>query len=155
MIALTDELLTHYMNLSLDEAKKAALENEVPVGAIVVKDGSVIATASNKTESANDPTAHAEILAIRDAAKALGNWRLNDCLLCVTLEPCPMCAAAILQARIPTIIFSAADERMGALGSMFDLTESMIYPGKTRVIRGICAEQSRELLQSFFKKQRS
>ena len=110
-----------YMKSALELAKECAEQGEVPVGAVVVRDGEIIAAASNKRESFGDATAHAEVEAIRQACKRLGRWRLSDCELYVTLEPCPMCAGAILNSRIKRVVFGAKDPRGGAMGSLVDL----------------------------------
>src|SRR5436190_13577915 len=111
----------HYMRIALAEAEAALAEGEVPVGAVIVQHDRVIAAAHNQREQLRDPTAHAEMIAITQAAEALGSWRLADCTLYVTLEPCPMCAGAIVQARIPTVVYGAADPKAGAVHTLFRL----------------------------------
>ncbi|NBN96208.1 MAG: nucleoside deaminase [Actinobacteria bacterium] len=111
---------TAAMQLAMDEARRAMSHGDVPVGAVVVRDGEVIAAAHNERELRNDPTAHAEIIALRAAAKHLGSWRLTDCTMYVTLEPCTMCAGAIINARVGTVVFGAADLKAGALGSLYN-----------------------------------
>ena len=112
-----------WMRLALDEARAAAAEDEVPVGAVVVAAGRIIASAHNQREQLADPTAHAEMIAITQAAATLGSWRLEGCILYVTLEPCPMCAGAILQARVPAVVWGAADPKAGAVESLYRLFE--------------------------------
>ena len=113
-----------FMDIALDEAKIAVLKDEVPVGAVIVKNGEVIASAHNLRETLNDPTAHAEILAIKKASGILKNWRLNECEMYVTLEPCPMCAGAILQSRIRKLYIGTIDPSMGCCGSVVDLVQN-------------------------------
>ncbi|MDZ4819366.1 MAG: tRNA adenosine(34) deaminase TadA, partial [Planctomycetota bacterium] len=116
-----------YMRMALAEAEAAAMENEVPVGAVIVHQGQVIASAHNQREQLHDPTAHAEMIAITQAAESLGSWRLEGCTLYVTLEPCPMCAGAIVQARVPTVVFGALDAKAGAVQSLYQmLTDSRL-----------------------------
>jgi len=150
-----------YMKIAIEEAKKAASEDEVPVGAIVVflpagrhGGGDIIAKARNECESRQDPTAHAEILAIQKAAKKLGSWRLYGCKMYVTKEPCPMCAGAIFQARIDELIYGAADVKAGAAGTLYNITNDERLNHQTAVTFGICEEECRKLLQDFFKKKR-
>ena len=133
------------MQLAFEEAKKAAAMGEVPVGAIIVKDGEVIATGHNLTESAKDPTAHAEIIAIRKAAAKLGGWRLPGCQMYVTTEPCSMCAGAIVAARVSEVFYGANNTETGCAGTVFNL----FYP-RTKVYGGIKAEESQRLLRKFF-----
>lgn len=136
-------------------AKEAEKCGEVPVGAVVVKDGAIIGKGFNKTEKTKDPTAHAEILAIKEAAKSLGTWRLEDCDLYVTLEPCPMCAGAIINSRINRVFFGAYDLKGGAASneSVTNLF-SLPFNHTPETYGGICEEECRNLLTSFFKKQR-
>lgn len=134
------------MDECLALALHAAAQGEVPVGALIWKDGAIIAKAHNEIESRNDATAHAEVLAIQKASKILDNWRLHDCILCVTLEPCSMCAGAIIQSRIPTVLFGAHDPKLGAFGSTYDL--STLFP--LRVIQGIKEKENLALLRDFF-----
>ena len=114
---------TGWMQLALDEARAALEHDDVPVGAIVVRDGAIVAARHNERELTGDPTAHAEVLALRDAAAAVGHWRLDDCTLVVTLEPCAMCAGAIVNARVGHLVFGASDPKAGAAGSCFDLVD--------------------------------
>lgn len=142
-----------YMEYALNEAKKAFAMGEVPIGAVIVKNGEIIASAHNLCETQKDPTAHAEILAIKKAAELLGDFRLTDAELYVTLEPCPMCAGAAINARIGEIIFGAADPIKGALGSVTNLY-SFGFPNKPTVYGGIKEKQSAEILKEFFKAKR-
>ena len=142
-----------YMEYALQEAKKAAQMGEVPIGAVVVKNGEIIASAHNLCEALKDPTAHAEILAIKKAAEKLGDFRLTGAELYVTLEPCPMCAGAAVNARISEIIFGAADPVKGALGSVTNLY-SFDFPNKPTVFGGIKEKEAITLLQEFFKAKR-
>lgn len=133
----------------------ASASGDVPVGAIVLnKTGEVIATGANQRELSNNPVAHAEIIAIQKAASATGNWRLDDCTLVVTLEPCAMCAGAIAQARIPRVVFGAWDEKAGAVGSQWDLLRDPRQLHKPEVIAGVMAEECAALLASFFQEKR-
>lgn len=133
----------------------ASASGDVPVGAIVLnKTGEVIATGANQRELSNNPVAHAEIIAIQKAASANGNWRLDDCTLVVTLEPCAMCAGAIAQARIPRVVFGAWDEKAGAVGSQWDLLRDPRQLHKPEVIAGVMAEECAALLASFFQEKR-
>ena len=139
-----------YMMIALEEAAKSS--RDVPVGAIIVKDNKIIARACNKKELANDPTGHAEILVIREAANIIGNWRLDNTTIYVTLEPCPMCAAAILYSRIPNVIFGAYDPLYGAFGSSIDMTNLIKF--KPHVIGGIQEVKCSAVLKEFFEAQR-
>jgi tRNA(adenine34) deaminase len=143
------------MELALAEARRALQENEVPVGAVIVRAGEVIAAAHNQREHLQDPTAHAELIAIARAANALGSWRLEDCTLYATLEPCPMCAGAILQARIPTVVYGAADSKAGAVQSLFHLLADPRLNHQCEVIPGILAKPCGDLLTRFFQQQRA
>lgn len=140
-----------YMAIALDLAKQAADLGEVPVGTVIVKDDRIISTAYNEKESKCNPLYHAEILAIGRAAEYLSSWRLDGCTLFVNLEPCPMCAGAILQSRISRIVFGAWDIRWGAGGSVIDILNPQLFNHKVEVISGIMEQQSKELLSSFFK----
>ena len=133
----------------------ASASGDVPVGAIILnKDGEVISTGANQRELSNNPTAHAEIIAIQKAASAIGNWRLDDCTLVVTLEPCSMCAGAIAQARIPRLVFGAWDEKAGAVGSQWDLLRDPRQLHKPEVISGVMADECAKLLAEFFQSKR-
>jgi tRNA(adenine34) deaminase len=144
-----------FMQLALCEASRAFEEKEVPVGAIVVRGEEVIAAGRNQRERLQDPTAHAELLAIGRAASALGSWRLEGCTLYATLEPCPMCAGAILQARLPTVVYGAADPKAGAVQSLFRLLGDARLNHQCEVIAAILAEPCGELLSNFFQQQRA
>ena len=133
----------------------ASASGDVPVGAIVLnKDGEVIATGANQRELSHNPVAHAEIIAIQKAASALGNWRLDECTLVVTLEPCAMCAGAIAQSRIPRLVFGAWDEKAGAVGSQWDLLRDPRQLHKPEVIAGVMADECAALLAEFFQERR-
>lgn len=142
-----------YMSLALELAKKAARIGDVPVGALIVKDGEIISEGYNLRENGGGATAHAELLAIERACERLGTWRLSGCELYVTLEPCPMCAGAIINSRIDTVIYGAKDANGGALGSVVDLSS---YPlgHKPRIISGILENECRDLLREFFEAKR-
>ncbi|MDR2437869.1 MAG: tRNA adenosine(34) deaminase TadA [Planctomycetaceae bacterium] len=145
----------HFMRFALQEAQQAALENEVPVGAVILhRDFRMIASAHNQREQLHDPTAHAEMIAITQAAEALTSWRLDDCILYVTLEPCPMCAGAILQARIPTVVYGASDPKAGAVDSLFSLLGDNRLNHRCEVIAGVLAEPCGIILTEFFQHQR-
>lgn len=140
-----------WMQLALAEAEQAPATRDVPVGAIVVdRDGVVIAARHNERELTGDPTAHAEVLALRDAAEASGDWRLTDCTLVVTLEPCVMCAGAIVAARVPTVVFGAWDDKAGAAGSLYDVLRDRRLNHRVEVFPGVEAEASAHLLRAFF-----
>lgn len=142
------------MQVALDLAKQAAINGEVPVGAIVVKNGEIIGRGSNAPIRLNDPSAHAEMLAIRDAAKTLGNYRLIDCTLYVTLEPCAMCAGVIQHARLTKLVYGASDPKTGACGSVINLMTETKLNHHTTVIGGVLAEECGSLLSTFFKQRR-
>ena len=144
----------HYMRLALAEAEQALAENEVPVGAVIVQGERVIAAAHNQREMLHDPTAHAEMIAITQAAEFLGDWRLEGCTLYVTLEPCIMCSGAILQARIPTVVYGATDPKAGAVQSLYHLLNDDRLNHRCQVIPGILAQPCGELLTRFFQEQR-
>ncbi|MBQ6381807.1 MAG: nucleoside deaminase [Clostridia bacterium] len=142
-----------YMREALRLAQEAAQEEEVPIGAVVVCDGEIVGTGRNRRERGKNALYHAEIEAIDNACKTLGGWRLHKCDLYVTLEPCPMCTGAIINARIKTLIYGASDPKAGSTGSVTNLFE-MPYNHKPEVIAGVMADESRALLQEFFKKLR-
>ncbi len=146
---------THFMKLALAEARAAADAGEVPVGAVLVRGGEVIATGRNAPLQDHDPTAHAEIAALRAGAQALGNYRLSDCTLYVTLEPCAMCSGAMLHARLARVVFGAADPKTGAAGSVLDLFANPQLNHQTQLTGGVLAEECGALLESFFKARRS
>ena len=143
-----------YMQIALKLAAEAALAGEVPVGAIVVKDGIIIGRGANSPISHNDPTAHAEIMALRDAAKTIGNYRLVDCTLYVTLEPCAMCSGAIQHARITKLVFGASDPKTGACGSVINLMDEVKLNHHTEVLGGVMANECSSMLSAFFKQRR-
>lgn len=143
-----------YMQRALDEAEQALAEDEVPVGAVIVHQERVIAAAHNQRELLRDPTAHAEMIAITQAAESRQSWRLDDCTLYVTLEPCPMCAGAILQARIPTVVYGAADPKAGAVRSLYTLLDDSRLNHRAAVIPGVLAERCGQILSRFFQQQR-
>lgn len=143
-----------YMSLAIEEAKKAAAIGEVPVGAVLVRDGKVIASAHNLRESEGDATAHAEVLAIREACERLHGWHLHSTTLYVTLEPCPMCAGAVINARIERVVFGAYDHRAGSFGSLVDLS-AFPYNHRPIIEGGVREEECKGLLQDFFRKLRS
>lgn len=138
------------MDLALEQARLAAEVGEVPIGAVIVREGELIAAAGNRRETDLDPTAHAEVLAIRQAAAALGGWRLPGTTLYVTLEPCAMCAGAIVLARIPRVVFGAADPKAGAAGSVLDVLGETALNHRPEVLRGVRGEECGALLTSFF-----
>ena len=138
------------MRAALGEAAQALALGEVPVGAVVVRDGEIVARAHNERETGGDPTAHAEVLAIRREARALGRRRLSDCTLYVTLEPCPMCAGAIAMARLGEVVFGAYDERAGCCGSLYALTEDAAFGAVIPSSGGLLEEKCRALLDRFF-----
>jgi tRNA(adenine34) deaminase len=146
---------TKFMQAALALAQQAALNGEVPVGAIIVKDGEIIGRGMNSPISQHDPSAHAEILALRDAAKNIGNYRLVDCELYVTLEPCAMCAGAIQHARISRLIYGASDYKTGACGSVINLMAEPKLNHHTEVSKDILAVECGELLSAFFKNRRA
>jgi len=148
----TDE---HFMGLALEQAKRATKQGEVPIGAVVVVDGAVIASASNRREIDTDPAGHAEFLAIREASQTLGRWRLSDATIYVTLEPCPMCAGLMHQARIDRCVYGASDPKAGALGSLYDLHDDERLNHRFEVTRGVLADESASLLREFFAQKRS
>jgi tRNA(adenine34) deaminase len=144
-----------FMQIALEMAKQAADIGEVPVGAVIVQGDKIIAKAYNRVESKPSATEHAELIAIRDASITLNKWRLLDCTLYVTLEPCVMCAAAIRLARIPRVVYGAPDIRMGGLGSLIDLKSQKVFGGIPEVVLGVMAEESAALLKNFFKTRRN
>ncbi len=145
---------THWMRRALQLATLAAREGEVPVGAVIVKDGELIAEGRNHPISGHDPTAHAEIQALRAAGKALNNYRLGGTTLYVTLEPCPMCAGAIVHARVQRVVFAATDPRTGAAGSIYNILQSNELNHRCEVEGGVLAEESAAMLREFFRSRR-
>ncbi len=144
----------HFMGLAIQEAEQANSEDEVPVGAVIVHDGRVIASAHNQREQLRDPTAHAEMIAITQAAESLGSWRLEKSILYVTLEPCPMCAGAIVQARLPALVYGAADPKAGAVHSLFKLLNDDRLNHQVDVVSGVRGDQCGALLSHFFQAKR-
>ncbi|MDK2934378.1 MAG: tRNA(adenine34) deaminase [Clostridiales bacterium] len=142
------------MMRALKEAQKAYRQGEVPIGAVIVKDDRIIARAHNLREKKHDATAHAEILAIQKACKKLGGWRLTDCDLYVTLEPCPMCAGAIIQSRIRKLVIGTTDPKAGAGGSVVDLFNIKTFNHKVEVIQGVLQQECAAILKQFFKELR-
>jgi tRNA(adenine34) deaminase len=138
------------MRLALAEAERAAEHGDVPIGAVIVRGGEAIAAAGNERELRSDPTAHAEVLAMRAAAERLGGWRIPDSVLYVTLEPCTMCAGAIVLARIPRVVYGAADPKAGAAGSVLDVLSDRRLNHRPEVVPGVLASESAALLQAFF-----
>ncbi len=139
------------MQLALQQARKALLKKEVPVGAVVVQDGRIVGRGYNLMETLQDPTAHAEMLAITAAANTLASWRLDECVLYVTLEPCFMCTGAILLSRIPTIVFGATDPRYGACGSALQLAQHDRLDIRAELVSGIMEQECSALIKSFFR----
>jgi tRNA(adenine34) deaminase len=144
----------HFMQLALEEARASAAAGEVPIGAVLVQNKTILARAGNRTIRDNDPTAHAEIVVIRASARVLGNYRLIDSTLYVTLEPCAMCAGAIIQARVPRLVYAADDPKGGAFRSCFEILTSSKLNHRVEVTSGILAPESTSLLQSFFSSRR-
>jgi len=140
----------YWMELALREAARAAEEGEVPVGAVIVHNSMVVGRGYNRPEGLKDATAHAEILAIGAASETLGDWRLEDCTIYVTLEPCPMCAGAIVQARIPLLVYGAPDPKAGACGTLYNIVDDPRLNHRVEVITGVMEEESAALLKAFF-----
>ena len=143
-----------YIRNALDLARDAALRNEVPIGAVIVRNGAIIAAASNRTVRDQDPTGHAELLAIREASSKLDRWRLDDCTLYITLEPCAMCAGAIVLSRMKRVVFGAWDEKAGMAGSVGDLLRHPRLNHRPEVRAGVLADECARLLEDFFRDQR-
>lgn len=143
-----------FMQQALLEAQKAYDMDEVPIGAVIVKDGEIIARGHNLREAGKDPTLHAEMVAIREAARYLGGWRLTGCELYVTIEPCPMCAGAIIQARIQRVVFGAMDPKAGCAGSLYNLLQDPRFNHQVEVVGGVMEEECRRIMQDFFRKKR-
>ena len=143
-----------FMRLALEEADAAARAGDVPVGAVAVLDGAVIARQRNRKEALNDPTAHAEILLLRDVAARLGRWRLPDVTVYCTMEPCAMCAGAVVQARIPRLVYAVPDVRAGAAGSVFEVLRSPALNHRVDVATGVLAGEARAQLEAFFREVR-
>lgn len=145
------------MRLALDEARRAGEAGDVPIGCVIVHDptGEIIGRGRNRREIDNDPTAHAEIIALRDAAARLGQWRLLDCTMYVTLEPCPMCAGAIVAARLPRLVYGCDDPKAGAVRTFYKICEDERLNHRVDVTANICAEECAEALRAFFRVQRA
>jgi tRNA(adenine34) deaminase len=140
----------YFMRLALREAERSVTHDDVPVGCVIAADGEVIAAAPNERELRGDPTAHCEVLALREAARVLGSWRLPGAVLYVTLEPCAMCAGAIVLARVPRVVFGALDPKTGACGSVLDVTGEPRLNHRPEVAGGLLADESAALLRGFF-----
>lgn len=145
----------YFMRRALAEAEAALGHDDVPVGAVVVQAGRIVAAAHNQREQLRDPTAHAEMIAITQAAGALGSWRLDGCTLYVTLEPCPMCAGAIVQARMPRVVYGAADPKAGAVCSLFHLLDDARLNHRAEIVDGVLSEPCGRLLSEFFQRKRA
>ena len=145
------------MRLAIEEAQAAMRADEVPIGCVIVHEptGRVIARGHNRRESESDPTAHAEILALREAAREFGNWRLLDCVLVVTLEPCPMCAGAMINARVPHLIYGCPDPKAGAVRTLYRLCDDERLNHRMTIEEGVLTDECAELLRDFFQKQRA
>jgi tRNA(adenine34) deaminase len=144
-----------WMHVALDEARAAIAHDDVPIGAVVVRDdGTVLGRGRNERELRKDPTAHAEVLALREAAAAVGSWRVLDSTLYVTLEPCTMCAGAIVLSRIPRVVYATADPKAGAAGSVLDVLADQRLNHRPEVVSGVLAGEAAELLRSFFRARR-
>ena len=143
-----------WMGEAIAEAEAAAAHDDVPIGAVVVHDGRVVGRGHNRREVAHDPTAHAEVLALREASATLGRWRLDDCTLVVTLEPCAMCAGATVLARLGTLVFGADDPKAGAVGALWDIPRDPRLNHLVEVVRGVRADECGELLKAFFRARR-
>ncbi|WP_096157027.1 MULTISPECIES: tRNA adenosine(34) deaminase TadA [Bacillus] len=144
----------YFMKLAIEEAKKAELINEVPIGAIIVKDNEIIGTGFNRRETSQRSITHAEVLAIEEACEKVGSWRLEDTTLYVTLEPCPMCAGAIVQSRIKKVVYGAIDPKAGCAGTLMNLLQEERFNHQSDVVSGVLAEECGQMLTSFFQKLR-
>ncbi|MGJ5623769.1 tRNA adenosine(34) deaminase TadA [Staphylococcus haemolyticus] len=144
----------YYMKLAIEEAKKAQKLGEVPIGAIIVKNNEVIASAHNLRETVQLPTAHAEHIAIERASKVVGSWRLEECKLYVTLEPCVMCAGAIVMSRIPKVVYGATDPKGGCSGSLMNLLEEPQFNHRAEIVKGVLEQECGDLLRNFFRELR-
>ncbi len=149
------EIDAHFMGRALELAIQAMQADEVPVGALIVSGHNLVAAAANQREMLKDPTAHAEMIAITQASAALGDWRLEGCTLYVTLEPCPMCAGAILQARLPRVVFGAGDPKAGAVASLFRLLEDPRLNHRAEVVGGVLSDRCGQILTEFFAAKRA
>jgi tRNA(adenine34) deaminase len=144
-----------WMRAALREAEQAFAEDEVPIGAVIVRGDRIIGSAHNQREQLNDPTAHAEMVAITQAAQSVGSWRLDDCVLYATLEPCPMCAGAIVQARIPVVVYGCTDPKGGACHTLYSITSDPRLNHRAQVIGGVMADQCGAVLTAFFARKRA
>lgn len=151
---MTPDEQCRFMAQAITGAEAAAAHDDVPIGAVVVRDGEVVGRGHNRREADRDPTAHAEILALREASAALGRWRLDDCTLVVTLEPCTMCAGALVLARLRRVVFGADDPKAGAVGALYDVPRDTRLNHQVEVVRGVEAEACGQLLQDFFRGRR-
>ena len=142
------------MRVALEQANQAFGDDEVPVGAVIVREGHIVGAAHNQRERLRDPTAHAEMIAITQASEACRSWRLNDCVLYVTLEPCLMCAGAIIQARIPLVVYGAADPKAGAVNTLFQILNDKRLNHESQVVAGVLERPCGEILTRFFQKKR-
>jgi len=149
-----DEIDRRYMQEAIELARKALESEDVPIGALVVHRGRVIGRGYNQREKLQDPTAHAEILALTAAAEYIGHWRLENCTMYVTIEPCPMCAGALVLARITRLVYGAPDEKAGACGSLYQLTQDARLNHRVETVGGVLAEAAAELLRQFFQRRR-
>jgi tRNA(adenine34) deaminase len=145
----------HWMREAIAEAHQAEAIAEVPIGAIIVYDGRIVGRGHNLRETSLDPTAHAEMIAIREASRNLGAWRLSGCTLYVTLEPCPMCAGAVVQSRIDRVVYGTPDPKAGCAGTLMNLLQEERFNHRTEIIEGVLKEECAQLLTSFFRKLRS
>ena len=152
--SLAGQTDVHFMEMALEEARQAAREGEIPVGAVLVREGRVVARNHNRREQDRDATAHAEVLVLREACRQLGRWRLSDTALYVTLEPCPMCAGDIWNARVGRLVYGAWDSAAGACGSQFNLPAHPSLNFRTQVTAGVMEEECRKILQDFLKARR-
>jgi tRNA(adenine34) deaminase len=143
-----------WMRAALREAEQAYAEDEVPIGAVIVRGDRIVGAAHNQREQLNDPTAHAEMIAITQAAQSLSSWRLDDCLLYATLEPCPMCAGAIVQARIPWVVYGAADPKAGAVDTLYHLLSDARLNHRCQITSGVLGAECGEILTRFFQAKR-
>ena len=149
-----DEIDRRYMQEAIELARKALESEDVPIGALVVYRGRVIGRGYNQREKLQDPTAHAEMLALTAAAEYIGHWRLENCTVYVTLEPCPMCAGALVLARVARLVYGAADDKGGACGSLYQITQDPRLNHRVETVAGVLAEAAVELLQAFFQRRR-
>lgn len=141
----------YWMRLAIEEARKAEAIGEVPIGAVIVRGGEVIGRGYNLRETTHDATAHAEMIAIREASEHIGAWRLLDCTLYVTLEPCPMCAGAIVQGRVPLVVYGTPDPKAGCAGTLMNLLQEPRFNHRTELIQGVLQEECGEMLSNFFR----